>query len=349
MIFKQVKTEIDRGILGENKGLPMGLPRLGEMVNFLQKGRYDLVAGKTSAGKTAFIDQCYVKAPFQYYLENKETENIKIDWLYFSLEISPTSKYAKFAASELYTMYQIRTSSSEILSKGKHKCSPELREAIDTLDPYFEELEKHMHVYTACETAQEIEDAIMKFIKLNGTLKKENDQVIYTPNHPNHYVIIIIDTINLLTVERGSTKKNEMDKLSKFLIKARNIANVTPVVAQQYNAEIVNPMRIQQKRVEPIVDDLEDSKHTSKDCDTYFSVFDPSEMGLPKSPGNPNYDLRKLQNRFRSIKVHKNRDGDRDFRVGCQFVGEFGMFVELPPPDEMTSEDYDKAVNDIYE
>ena len=113
-------------------------------------------------------------------------------------------------------------------------------------------------------------------------------------------------------------------------------------MCQQYNADISSSARFQQKRFEPIPDDLEDSKRTSKDCNTYFSVFDPSEMGLGKSPGG--YNLKILGNKFRQIKVHKNRDGDRDIRVGCKFVGQIGQFIELPPSKDMTAEDYDNAL-----
>lgn len=38
----------------------------------------------------------------------------------------------------------------------------------------------------------------------------------------------------------------------------------------------------------------------------------------------------------------KNRDGEAGKILGMQFIGEIGMFSELPKGDEMTEEDYER-------
>lgn len=331
---------------GRNKGLPMGLSRLGNSVNYVQRGRYDLIAGKTSAGKTAFVDQCYVLEPFDYYMANKEKEDIKVSWLYFSLEISPESKFAKIAAREIHNRYGVECSMAEILSLGDHELSEEKRKMLDDLDGYFTELEKNAHFFDMYDDSDKIDDRVGEFFEEHGEFSTEDGKTTYVPNHPNHYVIIVVDTVNLLsrTKDQRSLKEG-IDALSKAMIWYRNVCDATPVILQQYNAEITNPRRIALGRVEPIVDDLEDSKRPSKDCNTYFSVFDPSEMGIKVSPGG--YDLSVLTNKFRQIKVHKNRDGDRDYRIGCGFKGSVGEFFELPLPKEMSSFDYTTALEKI--
>ena len=342
MIFDELIAKADQGMAGRNAGLPMGLPTLGKAINHIQRGRYDVIAGKTSAGKTAFVDQCYVMEPFKYYMEHKDTLGIKLDWLYFSLEIAPVKKFTKLAARALWDQHKIETSLSELLSLGDNKLSPSKREKLGELRGFFDEFEKCMHIYDAYDTSLEISNKIYDFYKANGTFTKVKGRTIYTPNHSNHYVIIVIDTVNLLgTTERGNLK-SAIDDLSKKMIWYRNVCEASPVICHQYNAEISNPMRIAQKRMEPQSDDLEDSKRTSKDCDTYISVFDPSELGLRKSPGG--YDLEKLKNKFRQIKIHKNRDGDRDIRFGSKFMGHIGMFEELKPSALMTPADYELAL-----
>lgn len=341
MIFNQVVADAEKGMEGGNTGLPMGLPVLDDIVNRVQRECYYLVAGKTSAGKTAFVDQCFVMSPFTEYL-NMNNDDIKIDWLYFSLEIAPARKFTKIAAREIWERYGVQTSVAELLSQGNHELSPEKLELLMGLEDYFKEFEKHMHIYDAYDTPMKISNQIHRFFSHHGTFVKRNGRTIYTPDHPNHYVIIIIDTINLVTPEDRQNLKGAMDQVSKDMIWYRNVCSATPVVCQQYNAEIASPARFAQKRFEPIPDDLEDSKRPSKDCNTYFSVFDPSELGIKKSPGG--YDLTILRNKFRQIKVHKNRDGDRDIRVGCKFIGEIGKFVELKPSREMTEADYQEAI-----
>lgn len=343
MIFKGVKEQARQGMKGLNDGLPMGLPVMEDLVNKIQRECYYLVAGKTSAGKTAFVDQCFVLAPFSHYMAIPEEErDFKLDWLYFSLEIAPVRKFTKLSAREIWERYQVETSVAELLSQGNNELSPAKLELLESLDDYFEEFEKVMHIYDAYDSPVKISNQIYKFYKHHGEFVTKKGRTVYTPKHPNHYVIIVIDTINLVTPENKQNLKGAIDQISKDMIWYRNICGATPVVCQQYNANITDPQRIQQKRVEPIADDLEDSKRTSKDCNTYFSVFDPSEMGLPKSPGG--YDMKKLGNKFRQIKLHKNRDGDRDIRVGCKFVGQIGQFIELPPAKEMTDTDYINAL-----
>lgn len=342
MIYKQAKERVDQGLQGLNQGLPMGLPRLSNIINDVQKGRYDLIAGKTSAGKTAFVDQCYVLNPFDYYLTVRNTMEIEVDWLYFSLEISPVNKFTKFAARELYNTYGIVSDMSELMSLGNKKLSHEKREILDTFDPHFEELEKHLHMFDEFDNSDSIVDSIYQFATKHGKFERVNGRQIYTSHHPNHYVVIIIDTVNLLSLLDKQNLKQAIDALSKKMIWFRNICNFSPVVVQQYNADISDPIRIQQRRTEPISDDLEDSKRTSKDCNTYLSVFDPSELGLNKSAGG--YNLKDLGNKFRQIQVLKNRDGDRGGRVGCKFGGQIGLFEELPPADQMRSEDYANAL-----
>ena len=45
-------------------------------------------------------------------------------------------------------------------------------------------------------------------------------------------------------------------------------------------------------------------------------------------------------NRFRSITLLKNSYGVDDARVGMGFIGEVGMYKELPPAERMTPQMY---------
>ena len=300
-IWSKVKKNADLGMQGRNSGLYMGFERMGDLVNHLQKSTYYVVAGKTSAGKTAFTDQAFVMEPFEHYLKLKQTEDIKVDWLYFSLEISPENKFAKFGARQIEHMYGMKSSMAEILSLGKNSLSPEKRAIMDSLDEFYDEFEKVFHIYDMYDTPGRIYKKIKEFYAQHGKLIETGGRKLYTPNHPNHYVFIVIDTINLLGQDEDQRNlKEAIDQCSKDMIKVRNIYGGTPIVCQQYNANIVDPKRMQMKMFDPIVDDLEDSKRPSKDCNTYFSVFDPSEMGLKVSMQG--YNVEVIKNNFRTSK-----------------------------------------------
>lgn len=348
-VFDSALKSIDDGIDGKNKGLPMGLPRTTNIVYDVQRARYDLIGGKTSAGKTAFVDQCYVINPLNYLLENDAsvTGDVEYDALYFCLEISPEDKVTKLIARKLNDEFGEYVDTSYLLSKGNNKISTSIRTKINSLKPYFDTLEEKVHMYDIYLTAQDIINKVLDFANKNGKLVREGNRDVYYPNHPNHYVLIIIDTINLLTPEQGQNLKDAIDKLSKKMIWFRNVCKFTPVVLQQFNSNINDPKRIALGKVDPIADDLEDSKRTSKDCNTFFSVFDPIETGLKKHKG---YDIARMKGNYRQLGFLKNRDGDRGGFVGLHFAGKIGMFKELPKPkpkhvlgsgDYMCDQDYE--------
>ena len=58
-----------------------------------------------------------------------------------------------------------------------------------------------------------------------------------------------------------------------------------------------------------------------------------------------NYDINKLRDRFRSLKILKNRDGNADKIIGLEFLGEIGHFKELPLPKDMTNTEYERIMN----
>ena len=49
------------------------------------------------------------------------------------------------------------------------------------------------------------------------------------------------------------------------------------------------------------------------------------------------YDIKTLEDNFRSITVLKDREGASDVEVGCNFFGRIGVWHELPRPDEITN------------
>ena len=335
-IYNAVLDNVDAGMKGYNRGLPMGLSKVTDVIYDVQRGRYDLVAGKTSSGKTAFVDQCYVIEPFLHVLRHPE---IKLDILYYSLEISPEEKFAKIASRFLYEKYNVTVDSNKLLSRGNFMLSTDIRKKLEELKDVFNKLESMLHIYDAYTTRTSIMESVRSFLDIHGEYSEVDGRWIYTPNHPNHYVLVVIDNYNNLDTERGETKKQAIDGLSKALVRCRNMTGISPVCVQQFNADISDPRRIQQQRYEPITDDLEDSKMTSKDANTILALYDPLEYNITT---HRDYDIARLNGRYRQLQVLKNRNGQRGDRVGLHLFGEVGIFSELPRAREMTHADYVK-------
>lgn len=69
-----------------------------------------------------------------------------------------------------------------------------------------------------------------------------------------------------------------------------------------------------------------------QDCNVMIAIYNPFRDGLKTYH---KYNIEALESSFRSIMILKNRFGDCDAEVGCNFFGGINYFKELPKPDEI--------------
>jgi len=173
----------------------------------------------------------------------------------------------------------------------------------------------------------------------------------YIPNDPNEITLVVIDHIGLLKLTKDHpTKKQSIDKMSDELRYARDFYGYSPVVVSQFNRDIANPMRIKNGDVEPQLEDFADSSATQNDADVVLALFDPMRYKVEDPSG---YQLEKLKDEYgakyyRSVRLIKNSFGEDDVRIGLGFLGQIGMFKELPRRKDMTESDYESVVNKTF-
>jgi hypothetical protein len=73
-----------------------------------------------------------------------------------------------------------------------------------------------------------------------------------------------------------------------------------------------------------------------------YKVADPSGYNLDKL--RDSYGAKY----FRSLRLIKNSYGEDDIRIGLAFMGQIGMFKELPKKSNITDADYEAVVNKTY-
>lgn len=71
------------------------------------------------------------------------------------------------------------------------------------------------------------------------------------------------------------------------------------------------------------------------DANVILTLFNPSECGLTNFRG---YDIKLLGNKFRSLEILQNRDGEPNVNIGLYFEGSVGTFRELPRADEFKND-----------
>ena len=114
MISAKLIEEIDRGRLGLNQGISMGLPKFESIVDGVSRETYTLILSNSGAGKSSFALYAYVYKPLMEHLED---DDYKV--LFFALEMSEWSLYIKLLSIYIFETYGIQLSFKEILSKKK--------------------------------------------------------------------------------------------------------------------------------------------------------------------------------------------------------------------------------------
>lgn len=336
-IFDDVLGNIKAGIRGENVGLSMGFNRLTEYLPGVQRGTYTLIGAESSVGKTAFVDNCYVFNPYDYVKQNPQ---FKLNIIYFSFEIDAQIKLTKAIARKIYLDYGELLDVNYILSRGKNRIRKEHYDMVLQQASYFYELENNLHIYDVPMTPTEMKSVLYEYSKQYGNWKGS----YYFPNKgtENLYTIVVVDHVGLVKTEPGKDKKQTIDELSAALIHFRNKCKFSPVVLSQFNRSISSTDRMKLDRVVPQTSDFKDSNNTVEDANVVLALFSPNRYEIENFRG---YNTKLIGNRFRSLSIIKNRDGEADKFIGLKFMGEVGHFSELPRASEMTEADYTAILN----
>lgn len=356
--FRHTLDVIERGMTGGNEGLSHGLSRISYFVPGVQKGNIYLIGGVTGSGKSALAMDMFACNPYDDYLLRSTTspENpIKLKIFIWSLEISPEILLAKMICRKMFLQHGILTDINYILSRGKNRVSAEIYDLVKSYAHYYEEFEDRV-IINGADNPTGIRNTLLEYLKAHGNIEEkiitiknrnhdtgeitESNRPIfgrYKPDHDNTYIIVIVDHVNILKKEQRFSKKETVDKLMEYMMDMSNKYKITPIIVQQLNRNIELVDRMKMSSIEPQISDFKETSDSTDAAHFIFGMSYPQRWEIGSYRG---YDLTKLGNRFRGLKLLKNRDGNADVLVGLKFLGEIGTFKELPPGKEMSEQDY---------
>jgi len=348
--FENLRKLVDEGREGKNKGIPMGFDRLNRYIG-LRKKMYFLIGGLTGSGKTSLVDDAFVLNPLDWIMSEANVKSQKMHIIYRSMERSKEYKLAKWTARKIFLDTGMILPLSTLLG-WVHKIDQEDYDLFLTYEPYIDALESMVTIIDGTENPIGIAKNIKEYALSNGEIIEDGKYGRkYIPQDNNKITMIIIDHIGLLKPTKDfPNKKQRIDKMSDELRHARDFYGFTPVVVSQFNRDISNFARLKSGDVEPQLEDFKDSSSTQDDADVVMSLFDPMRYKVEDPSG---YDLSRLRDQwgakyFRSVRLIKNSYGEDDVRVGLGFLGQVGMFKELPKRKEMTDQDYDEVLDKSF-
>jgi len=349
MSFEQLKHEVQAGLDGRNNGIPMGFSRLNRYIG-IRKSMYFLVGGLTGSGKTSFIDDAFVLNPFDWYISQKDPK-LKLRIIYRSMERSRTYKLAKWVSRRIFLDQGFIIPVPKLLG-WTDKMTKDEHDLFLMYEDYINNMNDVITIIDGPENPVGIAKELKAHALQHGKIEQVDDyNKQYFPNNDNEITIIVIDHIGLLKLTKDqTTKKSAIDKMSDELRFARDFYGYTPVVVSQFNRDISNPIRIKNGDVEPQLEDFDDSSQTQNDADVVLALFDPIRYKVADPSG---YNMEKLTDQygakyFRSLRLIKNSYGEDDIRIGLGFMGQIGMFKELPKRKDITDADYEAVVNKTY-
>ena len=349
MSFELLRHEVEKGLMGRNSGIPMGFNRLNKYIG-IRKSIYFLVGGLTGSGKTSFIDDAFVLNPFDWYIGQKDPK-LKLRIIYRSMERSRTYKLAKWISRRIFLDHGLIIPVGKMLG-WNDKMTKDEHDLFLMYEDYMNEMQSVITIIDGPENPVGIAKELKAHALQNGRIEQLDEfNKCYSPNNENEITLVIIDHIGLLKLTKDQpTKKQAIDKMSDELRYARDFYGYTPVVVSQFNRDISNPIRIKNGDVEPQLEDFAESSSTQNDADVVLALFDPMRYKVADPSG---YDLNKLKDEFgakyfRNLRLIKNSYGEDDLRIGLGFMGQIGMFKELPKRKDMTDDDYQAVVSKTY-
>jgi replicative DNA helicase len=327
---------IESGRLGKNIGLTSGLDKLDSVTGGNQKGVYSLIFGGTGSGKSSLAIYANMYKPMMSMFGNPQ-----LKFVLYSLEMSAEVILTKLLSLYIYDTFDEELSYKQILSK-REILSDKNYELVNKCKDWLNTvLQKHLIIYDKRLNADILYASLSSILDKLGTTVETEHQKIYTFNDPNQQLYVFIDHISLLRKSGGRSKKEEIDLASNYLVTLRNRCKISPIVIMQSNRTGMSMDRRNAGMAEPQLEDIKDSGGPSEDAEIVLAVFYPHREKMTTYRG---YKIQKcLEDKFRSIVCLKNRFGECDIAIGCNFFGSIGLFRELPKSEEIG--DYSKYLN----
>lgn len=191
MISEKLLEEIDRGRLGLNHGISMGLPKLESIIDGVSRETYTLILSNSGSGKTSFALYAYVYKPLMEHLDD---DDFKV--LFFSLEMNELSLYVKLLSIYIFETFGIELSFKQILSRKKeYVLSPEHYELVKQCMPWIDKISKKLEIYDKQVTANKVYAILKSRLEDMGKFIETETRWIYIPDNPKLIYNIVIDHI----------------------------------------------------------------------------------------------------------------------------------------------------------
>jgi hypothetical protein len=353
-----MRSNRERAESGSVNCIPNKFDRFSDYWAGTEQGKLYMVTAASGVGKSKLAKKLFVFDVIDQVFDHPEW-NIDLHIKYFCLEESKVNFMQSLMSYKMYHNDNHRKSVTEMNSIGS-TIGPDTIEKAEGGTEYWKRFEQVVDIIDDVRhptgifkrTEEWLEDhgkweMVNREFTNNDTGNKYIKEVkdYYVPDHPNRYVIVIVDHISLISQEKHDgvlmSLHQSMTKLSSdYFLQLRDKYNCSIVNVQQQAAESEKQQfnfrgNSIESKLEPSLANLGDNKLTARDVDLAFGLFAPDRYEIENHMG---YNVAVMQDHFRSLKILKFRDGISNIKMPLFFDGAVGCFEELPP--DMEENDY---------
>lgn len=352
MLYNKVLEQIKRNKLikeqGGYVGIPLPFPRLSHYYPVYEKGHAIGILAGTGVGKSRLSRFMAIYHTYKFY---KQT-GYKLRVFYFPLEDNKEKVYLNIICHYLWAEHGIKITVQELGSKGDKALPDFIEKKLEEAFAYFEDFENIVTIIDGYSEPQQIFNVLKDYASKTGKVKKyivdiegkEEEQFTYESDI--HTVVLLDNMANIDKGEEHADERRAIVEMAKKYVRERLcnfykftvfmlLQNDFTTERQQYGANGKSIMA----KVEPTLASIGEAKTISRNMHIIFTLFDPSRYEFLRYPqvseqnANHAYDIEILGNRFRSLRIIKNNDGDVGVRIPLLFDGISETFEELPKPD----------------
>jgi replicative DNA helicase len=346
-----LKERIDEGLEGKFKGLSNGFDRLNNYIFGVQRKCKTLIGGNSGTGKTTLVDYILSNA-----MQDAEAKKINLDVFYYSFEIDKVTKQCNMLSAIIYEKYGLIISPEKIKGLGENRLSADEQEIVYSEIPHMEEMFAKIKFSFKPENPTGMYFTLWNYAKSKGKFSYEDykdsegntkQKIIgFTPYDPNWQCVVVLDHLSLMSLERGFSVKENIDKWSEYCVELSNQFGMSFFNISQFNDSLSSVERSKLKGVDvsPQQSDFKNTRNPYDDSDIVIGLMNPWKLDMKECL---KYNLREFKSNFVMLKVIKNRLSKDNMAIGVLFNPKAGSFIELPPSNEMTEELYNEYLNKL--
>lgn len=336
--FRDLATEVQKGIQGDNLSIPIGHPKLGKYCN-IRKRMLQLIFSTSGAGKSAFVDNSYILNPLD--IQFKYNPKVKLKTILFSMERSKKYRIAKWIVYKIFLEHGVIIPIPKLLGWWKEKLTKDEHDLFLLYEDWINNILEEIDIYEGARSASDLYRILKEYFSKVGIYEDISEhKKIYIPNDENIIYNIIYDHGNLTkTTIKEPNKKQAIDLAVQYAQRFRDIEGANFIWVAQVNRDISNITRLKAEDAELTIEDVKASGDIGEACDVALSLFDPIKYKQGSKTGYNPIDFINTDTGdkyFRSITVCKSTYGADDVRVALGFNGFCGQFKELPRKKDLS-------------